>query len=157
MDGAQYCVITEHQCLRDVYYNGSDGKVYTLPEDGWEVFGKGNMSFKRIPSAKLKGLKSVDSLNVVSPQRGENIPCMYIGFNPKTMENELISTVYSWNGEPTSDLKHSASTQNFCCGSFLFDPQVNGVVGLHHGTIGPDTKFGGNNLCSPLKVMGRRA
>jgi hypothetical protein len=72
------------------------------------------------------------------------------------MEREVTATTYKWDGDKTHDVVHSASTDSFSCGSFLYDVELKAVIGQHHGSIGPDTKHGQNNLCSPLKAMGSR-
>jgi len=156
-DKIQYVWITEHQLLPGVYYRGSDDKVYLLPKkEEWTTLGFGVISQCRIPKAKLKSLPSVPNLKVVGPQIGTGYSCLYIGLNPMTMQRESCDTPYSWSGKASDDVIHSASTANFSCGSFLYDSELEAVIASHHGTIGPDSKLGENNLCSPLKAMGPR-
>jgi hypothetical protein len=156
-DKVQYVWITEHQLLKTVYYRGSDDKVYFLsPKEKWTKLGFGSVSQCRIPKAELKALPAVPHLKVVGPQIGTGISCLYIGLNPNTMLREFCDTPYSWTGKSEDSVVHSASTANFSCGSFLYDSELEGVVASHHGTIGPDSKLGENNLCSPLKAMGPR-
>jgi len=156
-DGTQFVWITEHQLVQGVYYRGSDNKVYLLPEkDKWTILGFGNISQCRIPKAKLPMLAAVPKLRVEAPNVGNHYPCMYIGLSPLTMQREFCATTYSWDGKPESSALHSATTSNFSCGSFLYDSERECVIASHHGTIGPDSKLGENNLCSPLKAMGPR-
>jgi len=156
-DNVQYVWITEHQLLPGVYYRGSDGKVYLLPtKEKWTTLGYGNISQCRIPKAMVTQLPSVPHLKVVGPRIGTGFSSLYIGLNPSTMNREFCDTPYSWSGKATDDVIHSASTANFSCGSFLYDSELEAVVASHHGTIGPDSKLGENNLCSPLKAMGPR-
>jgi hypothetical protein len=157
-DKVNYVVITEHQLLKEVYYCPEEGKFELLPpKDKWETFGKGTISYCRIPVNSLKAMKRPgQAVSVSAPQIGVDIPCMYFGLNPRTMERELCATVYSWDGRETSDIIHSATSANFSCGSMLYDSKLKAIVGLHHGSLGPDAKHGNNNLCSPLKVMGLR-
>jgi len=157
MDKVKYVFTTEHQLIKGVYYRGNDTKVYLLPpKEEWTAFGNGNISIMRIARDKVKHLSAVPSLQVVAPQTGHARVCLYVGLNPKTTLREFTATCYSWDGKATSDVIHSASTENYCCGSFLYDSTLNAVVGLHHGSIGPDSKHGENNLCSPLKAMEAR-
>jgi len=155
--GVWYVIATEHQVLDYVYYNGNDNQVHLLPpRDKWSTYGDGNISFCRIPADNLKGLAKIKAVSVETPQKGHGHACLYIGLNPKTMEREVIGTTYSWDGDKTHDVIHSATTANFSCGSFLYDSKLKAVVALHHGSLGPDSKHGENNLCSPLKAMGLR-
>jgi hypothetical protein len=149
--------ITEHQLLKGVYYRGNDNKVYLLPpKEKWTVLGVGNVSQCRIPKGELKAIPSVPHLNVMGPQVGNGFSSLYIGLNPLTMQREFCDTPYSWSGKAEDDVIHSASTANFSCGSFLYDSELDAAIAAHHGTIGPDSKLGENNLCSPLKAMGPR-
>jgi len=155
-DKVQYVWITEHQLVQGVYYRGNDGKVYLLPEkDKWITLGFGNVSQCRIPKGEFKHLATMPHLRVEGPRIGSGFSSLYIGLNPLTMQREFCDTPYSWDGKASSDVIHSASTANFSCGSFLYDSEVEAVAS-HHGTIGPDSKLGENNLCSPLKAMGPR-
>jgi hypothetical protein len=157
-DGTSYVVITEHQLLNGVYYNHPQtGKATPLPPKAdWETFGKGTIAFCRIPSGKINLPSGGLRMSVVTPQIGTNFPCCYIGYDPATCEPTICTTAYSWDGDSKSDIIHSATTANFSCGAFLYDAELCGIVGLHHGTVGPNSKRGNNNLCSPLKAMGPR-
>jgi hypothetical protein len=96
------------------------------------------------------------TVSVLPPQKGTDHPALLVSLNFRTMERELTSTTYSWDGHSSSDVVHSASTANYSCGALLYDSKLKAFIGLHHGTHGPDSKNGSNNLCAPLKAMGLR-
>jgi hypothetical protein len=158
MDGVQYFTITEHQLRPNgVYYYDETGGMRSLPsQKEWETFGDGNISICRIPAGKLIGIKSGPRVTVMAPQIGEGFEALLYGLDPVTMERFITPTSYSWSGKPTENVIHSATTANYGCGALLYDSRLGAVVGHHHGSWGPDTKHGNNNLCSPLKAMGLR-
>lgn len=156
MDGKRFVFITHHQLRDGCYYKTTDGKVTLLPKaDKWELYGNGNLSFYRIPADKLVGIPKGQNMKVSDPQKGSNFVAMYVGYNPATLEKVVGTTPYSYAGGEV-DIVHSCSTQNFSCGSFLFDTQLNAIVGLHHGSLGPAAKRGNNNMMIPLKSVGLR-
>jgi hypothetical protein len=151
--GVTYMYITEHQLLPDVYYLGQDGKPRTLPpKDQWELLNQGIRRFCRIPAGKLVSVKAAKSVTVMAPQIGEGFVVLYIGVDPKTVQNTITATQYKWSGDMNDDVVHSATTENFSCGSWLFDVTKQGMIGLHHGSLGPAPKTGNNNLCAALKA-----
>jgi len=145
-DGKAFWLVNQHQLNSDTYYKDTKGKIVPIEVSQWTKFKElGRDSLWSTPADKIQ-IPGITPLSMAAMGTDRKI-CTLYGVDPTNMKTYSCSTEV----ELTSDgyIAHSVSTANNFCGSILWDPQQQAVLGIHTRTDGP-SNHGFNNFAAPL-------
>ena len=156
-DGVAHFTLCEHQLVAGVYVIIKRVR-HALPMKGWTTLNPEDRDhalktrpISSLPFASL--LPKIESIACGPPTIANHRSCTFVGVHPVTYQLVTVGTEYFY-GSGDTFLTHSASTANHSCGSLLIDSATNTIVGHHDSTVGPDSRFGQNNMAAALKVVG---